>query len=215
VFHCENHSFRTHDVLEISAKQLIAGHSSVPDWVERSLLAVPFAVIRRGPATKQYIPIGIRGAQRNQRWAAFCPPRLVKRLITPPQLLSYAMLPSRADDAPAFRALHVLRERWIDLDHPWGPGGGVGFELATGSKVVTPESDLDVVLYVQTRMTVEKAKSLCARAMYLPAVVDIQVETPVCGFSLREFARESPGAILMRSSCGAVIGTDPWGDGFI
>jgi phosphoribosyl-dephospho-CoA transferase len=88
----------------------------------------------------------------------------------------------------------------------------VGFELATGSHVATPGSDLDIVIYAENRMMADEAKLLCARAMNLPATVDIRVETPVCGFSLREFASESPAAILMRAPNGIMLGTDPWDD---
>jgi len=100
----------------------------------------------------------------------------------------------------------------MDLDHPWGPGGSIGFELATGSHVVKPESDLDIVIYAERRMTADEAKSLCARAMDLPATVDIRMETPVLGFSLREFASQSPAAILLRAPSGVILGRNPWGD---
>jgi phosphoribosyl-dephospho-CoA transferase len=212
MFHCEAHSVRTHDLLKIAAKQLIYAQSPLPEWVEEHLLAAPFVVVRRGPVTEQRIAIGIRGTERNQRWAAFCHPKLVKSVLTPPQLLRRTVSTSRADATPALRALSLLKERWLDLDHPWGPGGSVGFELATGRHVVKPESDLDIVLYLERRMAADEAKSLCTRTMDLPAVVDIRVETPVCGFSLREFASQSPAAILMRGPCEVMLGSDPWGD---
>ncbi len=91
-----------------------------------------------------------------------------------------------------------------------GPGGSVGFELATSKAIVNPQSDLDIVVYAETRMTVEEAKSLWTRTLDLPAVVDIRVETPVCCFSLGEFVNQSPGAILLRSPRGFKIGDDPW-----
>jgi phosphoribosyl-dephospho-CoA transferase len=210
MFHCEGHFVRTHDLLEIDAKQLISSEASAPVWVEEELRKCPFVVVRRGPATGQEIPIGVRGTDRNQRWAAFCHPKLVKCILTPPQLLRRTVPTSRANATPAFRALHLLKDRWMDVDHPWGPGGSVGFELATGRLVVKPESDLDIVLYADRRMTADKAKSLCARAMNLPAVVDIRVETSVCGFSLREFASRSPATILLRAPSGVLLGRDPW-----
>jgi phosphoribosyl-dephospho-CoA transferase len=214
MFHYEAHSVRTHDLLEVDAKQLIASQAAAPEWVEEDLRKNPFVVVRRSPATGQEIPIGVRGTERNQRWAAFCHPQLVKRIIRPPQLLMRTVATSRADATPALRALHLLKDRWTDLDRPWGPGGSVGFELATGRLVVKPESDLDIVLYAERRMTADEAKSLCARAMDLPAVVDIRVETRVCGFSLREYASGSPAAILLRTPGGIMLGRDPWGDEF-
>jgi phosphoribosyl-dephospho-CoA transferase len=212
MFHGEGHFVRTHDLLEIDAKRLLASQASAPQWVEGELRESLFAVVRRGPAAGHQIPIGVRGTGRNQRWAAFCHPKLVKSILTPSQLLSRAIPTSRADAIPALRALNLLNERWMEHVPPWGPGGSVGFELASGRHVVTLESDLDIVIYAERSMTAEKAKSLCDRAMNLPAVVDIRVETPICGFSLKEFAGWSPAAILLRVPRGIVLAKDPWGD---
>ncbi len=212
MFHCEGHSVRTHDLLEVDAKQLISTQACAPEWVEEDLRKSPFVVVRRGPAMGQEIPIGVRGTERNQRWSAFCHPKLVKSIIRPPQLLMRTVATSRADATPALRTLHLLKDRWMNVDHLWGPGGSVAFELATGRHVVKLESDLDIVLYAERRMTADEAQSLCARAMDLPAVVDIRVETRVCGFSLREYASGSPAAILLRAPSGIMMGRDPWSD---
>jgi len=197
--------------LEIDAKQLISSQASAPHWVEKDLPESPFVVVRRGLTTGQEIPIGVRGTQRNQRWAGFCHPKWIKSILTPSHLLSRAIPNSRADAIPALRALNLLKDRWVDFVLPWGPGGSVGFELATGNCVAKPESDLDIVIYAERRMTADEAKAVCDRAMNLPAVVDIRVETPLCGFSLREFASQNPAAILLRAPSGIVLGKDPWG----
>jgi len=212
MFHCESDCVRTHDLLEIDAKGLISTYASVPDWVEEELRKSPFVVVRRGLATEQEISVGVRGTERNQRWAAFCHSKLVKSVLTPPQLLTRAIPTSRANAIPALRALHLLKERWMESVLPWGPGGSVAFELASCRHVATPESDLDIVIYAERRMTAEEAKSLCDRAMNLPAVVDIRVETPGCEFFLKEFAGRSPAAILLRVPRGIVLAKDPWGD---
>ena len=211
MFNGEGHSVGTHDLLEIDAKQLISSQAFAPQWVKAELSQNPFVVVRRGLATGYEIPIGVRGTERNQRWAAFCHPNFVNSIFTPQQLLNRAIPTSRASAIPALRALNLLKDRWMDLIFPWGPGGSVGFELASGSQAAKPESDLDIVIYADRSMTVAEAKSLWDRAMNLPAVVDIRVETPVCGFSLREFASQSPAAILLRAPGGIVLGTDPWG----
>jgi phosphoribosyl-dephospho-CoA transferase len=96
------------------------------------------------------------------------------------------------------------------LKVPWGPGGSVGFELATGRHVASPQSDLDVVIYARSPMTPGEARDLCDSAQGLPAAVDIRVETPVCGFSLTEFANRTPAPILLRLPSGTVLGADPW-----
>jgi len=211
MFNGEEHSVRTHDLLEIDAKQLLSSQASAPKWVEGELRESPFAVVRRGLAPGNQIPIGVRGTERNQRWATFCHPKLVKNILTPSQLLTRAIPISRANAIPGLRALDLLKERWMENVLLWGLGGSVAFELASGRHVAKPESDLDIVIYAERRMTAHEAKSLCDRAINLPAVVDIRVETPVCGFSLREFASQSPAAILLRAAGGIVLGTDPWG----
>jgi phosphoribosyl-dephospho-CoA transferase len=211
MFHGEGHSVQTHDLLEIDAKQLLSSQASAPQWVQGELRKSPFVVVRRGPAPGHEIPIGVRGTGRNQRWATFCHSKLVKGVLTPSQLLSRAIPTSREDAIPALRALHLLKERWMERTLPWGPGGSVAFELASGRHVVMPESDLDIVIYAERRMTAEEAKSLRDRTVNLPVIVDIRVETPVCGFSLREFASRSPAAILLRAPSGIVLGRDPWG----
>jgi phosphoribosyl-dephospho-CoA transferase len=212
MLHCESQSVRTHDLLEIDANQLIAAQASAPQWVEESLRKSPFVVVRRDRATGEQIPVGVRGAERNQRWATFCHPKFVKSIVTPPQLLRRTVAISRSDLMPAFRAVTILKARWMDFNRPWGPGGSVGFELATGRHVVTPESDLDIVLYAERRITAEEAKSLCDRAMDLIAVADIRVETPACGFSLIEYAQTESSSILLRTPSGHLLGDDPWSD---
>jgi phosphoribosyl-dephospho-CoA transferase len=204
---------RPHDLLEVHPERLISGarkYSAVPEWVAQHLRTTPFVVVRCGPAANQNIPIGVRGATRNQRWAAHCQPEVVKRAISPTELRSRMATRSRGEAIPALRSLYFLENRWIDLDRPWGPGGSVGFELATGRSVATPESDLDIVIYAERPMTADKAKVLCAGAMDLPAAIDIRVETPQAGFSLREYAYASPAPILLRTPRGAMLGGDPW-----
>ena len=210
MFHGEAHSVRTHDLLEIDANVFIAGNASAPGWVEEALRRTPYVVVRRGRTTDQEIPIGVRGAGRNQRWAAFCHPTWLKSIHTPPQLLTRKIPASRADAAPALRALQVLKDRWMDLDHPWGPGGSVGFELATGRHVVKTESDLDIVIYAERKITKEQARSLQARTTNLLVPVDIRVETLGCGFSLIEYARGGAAGILLRTPAGFELSDDPW-----
>jgi phosphoribosyl-dephospho-CoA transferase len=161
------HSVQTHDLLEIDAKQLILSQTSAPQWVEEDLPKSPFVVVRRGPAMGQEIPIGVRGTERNQRWAAFCHPRLVKNILTPPQLLSRTIPTARADAMPALLAFNLLKDLWMDLVLPWGPGGSIGFELASRRHVAKPESDLDIVIHAERRLATHEAKSLCDRAMNL------------------------------------------------
>ena len=121
-------------------------------------------------------------------------------------------LQSRFGTIPAFRSLALLtgNQTWSSLPYAWGPGGSVGFELATGHPTASLQSDLDLVIYANDRLSVAEAKSLHTAAQNLPSVVDVRVETPVCGFSLTEYARQAAGPILLRTVSGVMLGTDPW-----
>ena len=204
---------RTHDLLEVDSERFLSLHASVPEWAAEGLRRVPFLVVRRGLALERSIPVGVRGPERNQRWAAFCEPGLVKSITTPPQLLKRSLPAFRADSLPAFGALSLLKDRWTDFDRPWGPGGSVGFELATGNHVAKPESDLDIVIYADEPIATDEAKSLCALASGLPAAVDIRVETRTCGFSLKEYARRGVAPILLRTPGGVRLGSVSWMEG--
>lgn len=190
---------RIHDLLEIDVTRF---PRAAPEWVLESLRRAPLVVVRRGVITDDNIPVGIRGALRRDRWAAFCPPHLIKRILTPEALLD-RVLPDRG--MPALRALRVLKERWRCN---WGPGGSVGFELATGAAVVTPSSDLDAVIYASEPIDTCEARSLLEATRGLPAAVDVRVETPRVGFSLAEYVQGTK--LLLRTPGGPVLGTDPW-----
>ena len=215
---------RIHDLLEIDAERFLQAQSSAPSWVAASLRETPFVVVRRGAiSTDQGIAVGVRGAQRNERWAGVCYPDLVRRILTPPMLLAWLatagppatasrpLPPTRTNTIPALRALSLLADRWKTLASPWGPGGSVGFELATGHPVARPQSDLDIVIYAESRITHDAARALWESAQGLPAAVDIRVETPTCGFSLTEYANRAPMApILLRFPYATALGPDPW-----
>jgi phosphoribosyl-dephospho-CoA transferase len=203
-------SVRTHDLLEIDAKPFIDCNASAPEWVVKTLQKTPFVVARRGQAFERRIPVGIRGSDRSQRWAAMCPQQLVKKILPPPRLLMLSVSKSREDAIPAFRALNLMKERWRDLDFFWGPGGSVGFELATGSDVVKAESDLDIIVYAPRQVPRDMAKVLYAQTLNLAAAVDVRVEAPLCGFSLKEYAWSGPRELLLRKPTGIALGTDPW-----
>jgi phosphoribosyl-dephospho-CoA transferase len=246
---------RIHDLLEIDVERFLQAQPSAPEWVAENLRRVPFVVVRRGPMTEREIPIGVRGAQRNERWAGTCHPDLVGSIVTPRDLLRRMAAgssggasstpssrgPASHDTAsrhaassppvshdtalrastlrpdshrvaivPALHSLSLLAQRWKALDFPWGPGGSVGFELATGRPVVRPDSDLDIVIYAESPITQGEARHLRDNARGLLAPVDIRVETPFCGFSLTEYTSRAPAPIMLRVPSGTVLGTDPW-----
>jgi phosphoribosyl-dephospho-CoA transferase len=229
---------RIHDLLEIDVERFLQAQVAAPaGWVAGSLREAPFVVVRRGlVSTEQGISIGVRGTRRNERWAGVCYPSIVRAMVTPQALLRWVvsagqiaplsqrvpasggLMPSasgltpsaRCAALPALRSLSLLAERWSELRSDWGPGGSVGFELATGCHVVSPQSDLDVVIYAQTPIGTAEARALLDCAQGLPAAVDIRVETPICGFSLAEYVNRASAPILLRFASGTALGSDPW-----
>lgn len=204
---------RIHDLLEIDARAFIEASPSAPDWVVESLHAAPFVVVRRAPEVQGLVAVGVRGEARSQRWAGACVPSWIRSVLTPVELMSRVRSAlTRAPTIPALRSLTLLADNptWSSLPHTWGPGGSVGFELATGRPTARLQSDLDLVIYANARLCAEEARRLQAATQNLPSAVDVRVETPVCGFSLAEYASQAPAPILLRTTSGVMLGSDPW-----
>jgi phosphoribosyl-dephospho-CoA transferase len=140
------------------------------------------------------------------RWAGFFSKDLVSKILRPAELLVPGTLRS-----PALKALQKVIEAWQELTLPWGPTGSVGFELASGREVTTDASDLDIAIRAQDRISVTQARSLWERVSGLCTKVDIHIETPVCGCSLREYT-SSPAQILLRCPDSVRLGKDPWAE---
>jgi phosphoribosyl-dephospho-CoA transferase len=156
------------------------------------------------------LPIGIRGTERSQRWAALCFFEGISSIYRPEDLLHLRPEDEQRLEVPAFQTLILLRERWERFALDWGPIGSLGFELATGCLSAKPSSDLDLVLRADKPLRISFAATLLAQTHGLPAALDIRVETPFCGFSLCEYLREGSRSILLRYPSRAIIGDDPW-----
>jgi phosphoribosyl-dephospho-CoA transferase len=196
-----------HDLLQIDHASLHSECAAEPSWVRQTMLNCSWVVVRRSQAVPGFIAVGVRGENRSQRWAAACEKSLVREIVRPEELLRTS---SDVRRTPALRSLPELSERWAGLTLPWGPGGSVGFELASGRKVTTEVSDLDLVVRAQQRITVEEARFLLDRTQGLEAKVDVRVETPVCGFALEEYVSASSAKVLLRYPEGVGLGEDPW-----
>lgn len=103
-----------------------------------------------------------------------------------------------------------MERELTDIDFSWGPVGSVGFELATGDRVITETSDLDLALFSPQRIAHAIARDLWGSLSSLPAKVDVRVETPCGGFSLEEYALRRSSKILIRTPDGQQLVEDPW-----
>jgi phosphoribosyl-dephospho-CoA transferase len=164
--------------------------------------------VRRGLITENWVPIGIRGHERSQRWAAWYPRYAIQQIVKPMDLLRQAGTVN--DHLPVRRGLRTLMKAWKWLTYPWGPAGSLGFEVATGKPTTTPQSDLDVVIYADSPLSRRDAQRLLASADDLEVKLDIRIETPTCGFSQTEYATSPTKTILLRTVAGPILGTDPW-----
>jgi phosphoribosyl-dephospho-CoA transferase len=207
-------SIRPHYLLKIDIAAISFGNSSfnesVPASVRRELEETNFVVVRRGVITESWVPIGIRGPQRFQRWAAWYPRYAIQQIVKPMDLLTRVNTVNDRNVSPARRALQSLMNAWQSLTYPWGPAGSLGFEVATGQQTTTMKSDLDVVIYADHPLSRRDAQRLLTCADDLEAKVDIRIETPMCGFSLTEYATSPTKTILLRTVAGPVLAHDPW-----
>ncbi|WP_322873974.1 phosphoribosyl-dephospho-CoA transferase MdcG domain-containing protein, partial [Acinetobacter baumannii] len=99
-------------------------------------------VVRREITPEDQVAVGIRGQFRSQRYAAQMPRSLISRQLKPEAL---------AEVNPSY--FKHLAERLQSISSImkcfagcWGYTGSFGFELATGIKTVTPQSDIDLLI---------------------------------------------------------------------
>jgi phosphoribosyl-dephospho-CoA transferase len=169
----------------------------------------PWVVVRRGRISDGLIPVGVRGSQRHERWAGFT--RLSEVLETRrPDQLRLLLAENSRRTLQAFRTLSYLESHLVGLDMTWGPGGSVGYELASGIPAVRADSDLDFILFAPEKLDITEAQDLWRMISSAPGKVDALVETPYCGLSLQEFATTSPRKILLRTSNGRILSSNPW-----
>jgi phosphoribosyl-dephospho-CoA transferase len=202
---------RPHVLLEVESPDSIRHIDQAPEWVHESLRTCPYAVVRRHPPLLDGIAIGVRGSTRSQRWPAIVNPDRVTRVITPSELRDKEPVsPERLAAIPALRHLLVLREKWSNLNLDWGPGGSVGFELASGYSAATPSSDLDIVLLAPHPFSHDFAHVLLDSVRQIAGSIDVIVEAPECAFSLDEYAGSQGGPVLLRYADKPRLGADPW-----
>jgi phosphoribosyl-dephospho-CoA transferase len=196
---------RTHTLIRIRGPQALATApgSDLPDWAAESLRRTPWVVIRRAPMHGGLLPIGVRGESRQQRFAAWLTPDEVLEYVTPQGLVSTrtwtraaAAYAERHCAIPALAVRNTL-ERILGengLAKLWGPGGSVGFELATGKATVTASSDLDLVVEIaQSDLRASNFQALWSGLTALPVRVDVLLETPRGAVALSEYAQVLEG----------------------
>jgi phosphoribosyl-dephospho-CoA transferase len=203
---CELH---VHDLILLGPESTITSAEGEPACPYLNPKQRPWVVVRRGRITDGLIPVGVRGPQRHERCAGFTGLIEVLEIRQPDQLRLLLAEDSRRA-LQAFQTLSYLESHLVGLDMSWGPGGSVGYELASGIRAVRAESDLDFILFAPRKFDIREARDLWRLISSAPGKVDALVETPFCGFSLEEFVTTSPRKILLRTSDGRILGSNPW-----
>jgi len=191
-----NH-YRVHDLLQV-AGGTVELPADAPSWVAESLRRTPWVVLRRADTPPGYIPVGVRGATRADRYALTIPHSVVRHRVTPEQL-GHSRIRHRAG-VPALAALTEVRSRLSGMPFRWGPTGAVGFELASGSPCVTGSSDLDIAVFVDSPALPTLA-ALGATLGGLPVPVDCSVELPCGAVALTELLSDTQ-QLLLKSADG-------------
>jgi phosphoribosyl-dephospho-CoA transferase len=198
-----------HALLRISGPQALSWENAgldapAPGWTTGALRRQPFVVVRRNSQRPGWLPVGIRGGMRSQRAAAWLPVNAVRTCVTPPMLA--ARRGWHNADCMQSPAIAVLDEvEAIVTTHgfagAWGPGGGVGAELASGVVCTHAGSDLDLLLYADTVMDKAAARALHAQLGRLPVRVDTLLELPQGGVALADLAGDAD-RVLLRTAHG-------------
>ncbi len=178
--------------------------AEAPAWARQALAAGQPVVVRRALCEPGLIAVGIRGATRDQRFAAMMPIRAIQRALSPEQLR-----PRSAAQYPALRSLEAVAPVLIATSLPWGPTGSVGFQLATGIAVLHEASDLDLILRTSMPFSRQHARALLEVLADAPCRIDLQLETPNGAVALREWAGEAR-RVLLKCAEGARLVDNPW-----
>ncbi|MUT73334.1 malonate decarboxylase holo-ACP synthase [Stutzerimonas frequens] len=194
---------RPHDLLwGMTPAQLPA---DAPAWAIAVLAAGQPVVVRRAVVAPGQVAVGLRGATRDQRLAALMPVEAISRRVAPEDLLAR----QASEDLPVFRVLAELRPLLDALGYVWGVTGSAGFQLATGLPTAHPDSDLDLLLRTERPLPRSEARPLLQLLEGRACRVDLQLETPLGGVALGEWAGGA-ARVLVKTAEGPRLVSDPW-----
>jgi len=179
--------------------------ADAPAWAVAVLAAGQPVVVRRAVVAPGQVAVGLRGATRDQRLAALMPVEAIAHRLAPEDLLARQAI----EDLPVFRVLAELRPLLDALGHAWGVTGSAGFQLATGLPTAHPDSDLDLLLRTEHPLPRSEARPLLQLLEGRACRVDLQLETPLGGVALGEWAGGA-ARVLVKAAEGPRLIVDPW-----
>jgi phosphoribosyl-dephospho-CoA transferase len=157
------------------------------------------------------VPVGLRGATRNERCAAHVAADRVIRKVAPQDIARHVSndLSNREAQLPCLRALARLARELDGSSLSWGVTGSVGFTLASGLDVLRADSDLDLLVRSGDKGDAEALRALGLSTIDTESRVDVQVESPYGAFALKEWLRTG-GPVLLKTADGPILCDDPW-----
>lgn len=201
----------THDLVKLRDSRDLILDLPKPEWVDEALERAPLVVVRRAPLINNVIPVGIRGSNRDKRFAAAVLYSNIIERITPEQLAISKVWRTNKhiQETKMVNVLEFVDSILVEHGLSWGPTGSTGFELASGVPTVTENSDLDIVIRASKYLPVKTAKQLIEKLMQASIKVDIQLETPNGSVALAEYAGGG-SSILLRTIYGPRLVKNPW-----
>lgn len=217
--------FQAHDLLWVSSLQdalFYEGYEQ--EWLQEEWnISYPLVVRRdellsisgRNNQGSYLIPAGIRGKKRDQRQALWVPQTHILKIKKPSEIVlltndKWAV--QNLTSYPAFQALTMLIDRIASMQNrfsiPIGVSGSLAFSLAVREVRISLESDLDLTLNCREQQEKTYFNELQSFLMKLPCRVDVQIETPLGGFSLLEWL--SGEEVLLKTNTGPVLTRNPW-----
>src|SRR6202161_2367969 len=146
-------TLHVHDLILLRTESAVISTEGEPACPYLNPNQRPWVVVRRGGTPDGLMPVGVRGSQRHERCAGFTRLSDVLETRHPDQLRLMLAEHSRRG-LPAFLTLSYLESHLAGLDMSWGPGGSVGYELASGIPTVRTDSDLDLILFAPRKLDI-------------------------------------------------------------
>ncbi|NML34051.1 malonate decarboxylase holo-ACP synthase [Paraburkholderia antibiotica] len=206
-----NTRWQPHDLLRLRCLRSFDGE---PAWVRDAFERAPYAVVRRALTADGFVAIGLRGAERAQRYGTWAHAGEIVEVVSPEALVQMQPADERIA-LPSFVALASLQRDSCGplADFVWGPTGSTGFELATRAPTVNEASDLDLLIRAPAPLALDPARALLEQLQTLAARlgmrIDAQLETPAGGVALVEWAAGKT-RVLARDAGGPRLIADPW-----
>jgi phosphoribosyl-dephospho-CoA transferase len=208
-----------HDLIKLNSMDEKMFDMSLPVWALESLKAAPYVVVRRGKSKQiqgnNYLPIGIRGGSREERFGCLMLKQNYEKVITPKQIVEEKMWMNSSNSSwkVLLEQLEKRFQKWKDK-LAWGPTGSVGFELVTKQKVTRKQSDIDLIINPKLHLSVEEARQLLNElqeksTIVNHTIVDISMQTEKGWIALSEYAG-GLGTYLIKTETGEQLVQDIW-----